>query len=113
MVNKVIEYPLDRTYGALAEATRRGILVSLRDGPARITDLAAPLPISFAAVARHVGVLESAGLIERDVRGRDHWLTVHTAGLRPAEEWIAEQVTFWSVRADALAARLERRNRPS
>ena len=38
---------------------------------------------------------------------------VHTAGLRLAEEWIAEQVTFWSVRADALAARLERRNRPS
>jgi len=113
MVNKVIEYSLDRTYGALAESTRRGILVSLRDGPARITDLAAPLPISFAAVARHVGVLESAGLIERDVRGRDHWLTVHRAGLRPAEEWIAEQVTFWSVRADALAARLERRNRPS
>ena len=109
----MIEHSLDRTYGALAESTRRGMLVSLRDGPARITDLAALLPISFAAVARHVGVLESAGLIEREVRGRDHWLTVNTAGLRPAEEWIAEQVTFWSVRADALAARLERRNRPS
>jgi DNA-binding transcriptional ArsR family regulator len=102
---------LDRTYGALADATRRGMLVTLRDGPARITDLAAPLPISFAAAARHVGVLEAAGLIEREVRGRDHWLTVHSAGLRPAEEWIAEQVSFWSLRADALAARLERRIR--
>ena len=102
---------LDRTYGALADATRRGMLVTLRDGPARITDLAAPLPISFAAVARHVAVLEAAGLIEREVRGRDHWLTVHSAGLRPAEEWIAEQVSFWSLRADALAARLERRIR--
>ena len=60
MVNKVIEYSLDRAYGALAESTRRGILVSLRDGPARITDLAAPLPISFAVVARHVGVLETS-----------------------------------------------------
>jgi predicted ArsR family transcriptional regulator len=103
---------LDRTYGALADSTRRGMLVTLRDGPARITDLAATLPISFAAVARHVAVLEAAGLIEREVRGRDHWLTVHAAGLRPAEEWIAEQVSFWSARADALAARLERRTRP-
>ena len=102
---------LDRTYGALADPTRRGMLVTLRDGPARITDLAAPLPISFAAVARHVAVLESAGLIEREVRGRDHWLTVRPAGLRPAGDWIAEQVSFWSARADALAARLERRSR--
>ena len=103
--------PLDLAYGALADPTRRGMLVTLRDGPARITDLAAPLPISFAATARHVGVLEAAGLIGREVRGREHWLTVRTEGLRPAEEWIAEQVSFWSRRADALAARLERRNR--
>jgi DNA-binding transcriptional ArsR family regulator len=100
---------LDRAYAALADSTRRTLLVALRDGPARITDLAAPLPISFAAVARHVSVLESAGLIDREIRGREHWLTVRSAGLRPAEEWIAEQTSFWSVRADALAARLERR----
>ena len=117
MVNQMIEHSLlnrallDRTYGALADSTRRGMLVALRDGPARITDLAIPLPISFAAAARHVGVLEAAGLIEREVRGRDHWLTVRSSGLRPAEEWIAAQVSFWSPRADALAARLERRNR--
>jgi predicted ArsR family transcriptional regulator len=102
---------LDRAYAALADSTRRGLLVALRDGPARITDLAASLPISFAAVARHVGVLESAGLVDREVRGREHWLTVRSAGLRPAEEWIAQQTTFWSVRADALAARLDRRKR--
>ena len=103
---------LDLAYAALADGTRRGMLVTLRDGPARITDLAAPLPISFAAAARHVGVLEAAGLIEREVRGRDHWLTVRSAGLQPAEEWIAEQVSFWTLRADALAARLGRRNQP-
>ncbi len=102
---------LDRAYGALADPVRRGLLVALRDGPARITDLAAPLPISFAAVARHVGVLESAGLIEREVRGREHWLSVRSAGLKAAEEWIAEQTAFWSVRADSLAARLARRQR--
>ena len=105
--------PLDQVYRALGDSTRRGMLVTLRDGPARITDMASPLPMSFAAVARHVGVLEAAGLIEREVRGRDHWMTVRSAGFRPAEEWIAEQVSFWSVRADALAARLERRIRPA
>jgi len=102
---------LDRAYAALADSTRRGLLIALRDGPARITDLAAPLPISFAAVARHVAVLESAGLIDREVRGREHWLTVRSAGLRPAGAWIGEQTSFWSVRADALAARLDRRKR--
>jgi DNA-binding transcriptional ArsR family regulator len=112
MVSTMIDdQSLDRTYAALADPTRRALLVALRDGPARITDLAAPLPISFAAVARHVGVLESAGLIDREVRGREHWLSVRSAGLLPAEEWIADQVSFWSQRADALAARLERRKR--
>jgi len=110
----VIEHsPLDQVYRALGDSTRRGMLVTLRDGPARITDIAGPLPMSFAAAARHVGVLGAAGLIEREVRGRDHWLTVRSAGFWPAEEWIAEQVSFWSVRADALAARLERRDRPA
>jgi hypothetical protein len=49
--------------------------------------------------------------IDREARGREHWLTVRPAGLRPAGDWIADQVAFWSVRADALAARLERRKR--
>lgn len=102
---------LDRVYRALADPTRRGLLVALREGDARITDLAAPLPISFAAVARHVATLEDAGLVERDVRGREHWLSVRPVALRAAEAWIAEQTDFWEGRADALAAHLARRRR--
>jgi DNA-binding transcriptional ArsR family regulator len=109
----VIEHSLDQVYRALADSTRRGMLVTLRDGPLRITDMAAPLPMTFAAAARHVGVLEAAGLLEREVRGREHWLSVRSAGLQPAVAWIAEQESFWSARADALTARLERRNRPA
>ena len=100
---------LDRTYAALADHTRRGFLVALRDGDARITDLAEPLTISFAAVSRHVGVLEAAGLLRREVRGRDHWLSVEPAGLRAVEQWIAEQTTFGNSRADALEPRLARK----
>ncbi|HXP18294.1 MAG TPA: metalloregulator ArsR/SmtB family transcription factor [Streptosporangiaceae bacterium] len=103
---------LDRTYAALADPTRRALLVALRAGDARITDLAAPLPMTFAGVSRHVGVLESAGLVQRAVRGREHWLSIRPEGLSAAEGWLAEQTAFWSRRADALAARLAR-DRPA
>jgi len=85
--------------------------VALRAGDARITDLAAPLPMTFAAVSRHVGILESAGLIRREVRGREHWLSFEPDGLRQAERWMGEQTSFWSKRADALAARLASKRR--
>jgi DNA-binding transcriptional ArsR family regulator len=112
IVNKVVEdRVLDRTYAALADPTRRALLVALRDGNARITDLAAPLPMTFAGVARHVGVLEAAGLIRREVRGREHWLTVLPEGMQQAEQWINDQTSFWSKRTDALAARLETKRR--
>lgn len=102
------EERLDRVYRALGDPTRRRLLTSLRSSDARITDLAAPLPISFAAVARHVAALEAAQLISREVRGREHWLSVRPEGLRDAEAWIAEQSAAWSDRADALADFLER-----
>ena len=113
MVNTLVEDPdlLDRTYAALADPTRRSLLLALRAGDARISDLAAPLPMSFAAVSRHVGVLEAAGLVQREVRGREHWLSVRPEGLRTAERWIHEQSAFWARRADALAERLERKRR--
>jgi DNA-binding transcriptional ArsR family regulator len=100
---------LDRTYAALADPTRRALLVALRAGDARITDLADPLPMTFAGVSRHIGVLESAGLVRRVVRGREHWLSIRPEGFSAAETWIGEQTAFWSRRADALAARLTRR----
>lgn len=100
---------LDRAYAALADPTRRLLLERLREGDARITDLAAPLPMTFAGVSRHIGVLESAGLVQRDVRGREHWVSLRRDGLTMAQQWINEQNAFWSTRADALAARLRRK----
>ncbi len=123
MFNRIVERPaifnemvedqvLDRTYAALSDATRRSMLVSLRGGELRITDLARHLPMTFAAVSRHVGVLEAAGLVAREVRGRDHWLSLQPVALGPAESWLHEQTQFWSRRADALDARLRRRRPP-
>jgi DNA-binding transcriptional ArsR family regulator len=102
---------LDRTYAALADPTRRALIMALRAGDARITDLAAPLPMTFAGVSRHVGVLEAAGLVQREIRGREHWVAVRLEALEEAERWIREQTEFWSQRADALATRLERRRK--
>ena len=98
-------------YAALADPTRRRMLRALRGGEARITDLARDEPVSFAAIARHASVLENAGLIRRDVRGRDHWLSMEPAGLERAQRWIDEQTSFWQERADLLVERLSRRRR--
>jgi DNA-binding transcriptional ArsR family regulator len=113
MFNRMVEDSavLDRVYHALGDATRRRLLTALGGGDARITDLAEPLPMSFAAVARHVAVLERAGLIRRDVRGREHWLSVRPGALADAEGWIAAQTAFWSASADALAGHLAAKRR--
>jgi DNA-binding transcriptional ArsR family regulator len=102
---------LDRAYAALADPTRRALLVALRAGDARITDLARPLPMTFAGVSRHVIVLEAAGLVRRQIRGREHWVSVQPEALREAERWLSDQTEFWSKRVDALAERLERKKR--
>jgi DNA-binding transcriptional ArsR family regulator len=107
----VDDQALDRSYAALADPTRRALLVALRSGDARITDLAEPFPMTFAGVSRHIGVLEEAGLVRRVIRGREHWVSARPQGLRHAERWIADQTSFWAKRADALAARLERKKR--
>src|SRR5215475_881389 len=87
-LNTMLEDPvLDRTYAALADSTRRALLVALRAGESRITDLAAPFPMTFAGVSRHIGVLEAAGLVTRSIRGREHWLSLQPAALDPAERW--------------------------
>lgn len=103
------ESALDRTYAALADPMRRALLVALRAGEARITDLAGPFPMTFAGVSRQVKVLEAAGLVSREVRGREHWLSARPEALAEAEHWIGEQTSFWNARADALARRLARK----
>jgi DNA-binding transcriptional ArsR family regulator len=107
--NMLEDQALDRAYAALADPTRRALLVALREGESRVTDLARPLPMTFAGVSRHIGVLEAAGLVQRTVRGRNHWLSLQPGALDLAQQWIAEQAASWSSRADALAARLERK----
>ncbi len=106
------ELPLDRTLQAIADPTRRAILNRLAGREARITELAAPFAMSLNAVSKHVRVLEQAGLVRREVRGREHWLSYDGAALEEAGAWIARQQAFWEQRLDGLERFLHRQRRP-
>lgn len=104
--NHMVEL-LDDVFSALADPTRRDILARLGRGSATVTAVAEPIPMSLAAVSKHVKVLERAGLVRREVRGREHWLSLETKPLRDAGEWIDYHRRFWEERLDALADYLE------
>jgi DNA-binding transcriptional ArsR family regulator len=100
---------LDDTFAAVAHPTRRELLEALRDGPARMTDLAEPFDVSLAAVSKHVQVLERASLVRRSVHGREHILHATPDPLAVAENWLASYRAFWEMRIDALEAHLRER----
>ena len=102
---------LDRTYGALAHPVRRELLDALRAGSVNVTDLAAPFDMSLAAVSKHIGVLEAAGLVSRTPLGRTRVVTLEPLPLIEARGWIDTYETFWEERLDALEAHLVDRGR--
>jgi len=93
---------LDAVFSAIADATRRSILDRLRAGELTITELAEPYAMSLNAVSKHVKTLERAGLVRREIRGREHSCRLNAARLEEAMEWISYYTTFWSERLDAL-----------
>ena len=97
---------LDRVYGALADPTRRAMLMVLARGENTVGELAGRFPISFNGVSKHVKVLERAGLVERRVRGREHHLRLRAEPLRRANRWLEHYRGFWNTRLDALEALL-------
>jgi DNA-binding transcriptional ArsR family regulator len=108
--------PLDATFGALADPTRRAILARLAQGEAMITELAEPFRVSLPAVSKHVRILESAGLLEREIKGRVHRCRLAAEPLRNAAAWIEQYRAFWESQFDALAKYLEttaRKERPT
>ena len=105
----MVEYlpdQLDAVYGALSHPVRRTLLERLRPGEARVTELAAPFAISLEAVSKHIRVLESAGLVRRTIRGREHQLALEPFPLLGAASWLDPYRTFWEARLDLLEARL-------
>lgn len=97
---------LDRVFHSLADPTRRSMLAALAHGPCSIGQLAAPHEMSFAAASKHVKVLEGAGLLQREVRGREHVCHLSASPLAAAHDFLASYATFWAARLDALEALL-------
>ncbi len=96
------EGSLNRVFSAVGDPTRRAILRALADNPATITEIAKPFPVSLNAVSKHIMVLERAGLIRREIRGREHLCTLEPRPLRDATAWLGYYRQFWDVRLDAL-----------
>jgi DNA-binding transcriptional ArsR family regulator len=93
---------LDRTFGALADPTRRRILEHLSRGDSCVTDIARPYSMSLPAVSKHLRVLEKAGLIRRRRDGRVHRLRLEAAPMQEAQKWIEEYRRFWEESFDRL-----------
>lgn len=104
--NRMVEQRLDTTFAALADPTRRGMLAALGQGERSIGDLAEPYRMSFAGAAKHVGVLERAGLIERRKAGRQQLCRLKAEPLAEAEAWLRQWHHFWSESLDRLEAML-------
>ena len=105
----MVEYlskSLDPVFHALGDTTRRQMLRQLSAGARTVSELAAPHDMSLAAASKHIKVLESAGLIARDVQGRTHMCRLNAGPLANAHEWLNFYEKFWTSRLNALEALL-------
>jgi DNA-binding transcriptional ArsR family regulator len=97
---------LDRAFHALSDPVRRGMLARLSRGPASVSELAAPLPISLPAVLQHLKALEASGLVASQKAGRIRTVRLQPAVLSAAEQWLGEQRSQWEARVDRFEAHL-------
>jgi DNA-binding transcriptional ArsR family regulator len=93
---------MDSVFHALGDATRRRMLRELAGGERTVSRLAEPFAMSLAAASKHIKVLENAGLIRREVRGRTHFCRLDPGPLASAHDWLSFYERFWSDRLDVL-----------
>jgi DNA-binding transcriptional ArsR family regulator len=93
---------VDTVAAAIADPTRRAIIDHLTRGPARISDLAAPFPMSLTGFCKHIKVLERAGLVKRTHQGRENTLEFRPLPLREVSDWVLKYEPFWNQRLDRL-----------
>ncbi len=105
MLNQISD--LDRLFHALADPARRAMLERLSRGPAPVSELARPLPMSLPAAMQHLGVLEAAGLVRSAKVGRVRTCTIEPRALSQAERWINARRIEWEHRLDRLGEYLK------
>src|SRR4029453_5197246 len=102
---------IDRVFHALADPSRRVIVERLSRGPASVSELARPLPMSLPAVVQHLQVLQVSGLISSEKVGRVRICRIEPEALRPVERWIGARRSSLERRLDRLGEYLARRRR--
>ena len=101
---------LDRTFFALSDPTRRGILERLARGPATIGELARPFGLTLNGVKKHVGILEEVDLVVTAKVGRARTCQLGPAQLDDATEWIDDYRRTWQRRLDRFGSYVERKD---
>jgi len=96
------DHDLDAMFAALADPTRRSIVVRLTKGEATVNELAEPFAMSVQAVSQHIHVLERAGLISRGRHRQTRPCRLELDAFRTATDWIDDQRKVWSERLDRL-----------
>ena len=93
---------VDAVFAALADPTRRRLVEQLGHGPAAVSELARPLPISLPAVVQHLQVLEACGLVRSEKVGRVRTCRLEVTRLQTVQDWIDERRRGWERRLDRL-----------
>ncbi|TGM58867.1 ArsR/SmtB family transcription factor [Leptospira adleri] len=93
---------LDVTFAALADSTRRAILMRLAKGEMTVMELAKPFKMSQPAISRHLKILEQAGLVSTTVRAQERPRRLETAPLKKATDWIEKYRQMWEKRYQVL-----------
>jgi DNA-binding transcriptional ArsR family regulator len=94
--------PLTKVFGALADASRRAIVARLTRGPATVSELAQPLPMTLSAVGQHLKVLESSGIVRSKKRGRTRVCYINRRALSASEAWFTARRREMTKRLDRL-----------
>jgi DNA-binding transcriptional ArsR family regulator len=101
----------DRIFGALGDATRRDIVRRAIDGQEGVVELAGHYPMSFAAVQKHVAILERAGLVSKRRRGRRKVVRTNLEGLRVARRLLDRYEELWHERVERMAKLMREEDR--
>jgi DNA-binding transcriptional ArsR family regulator len=99
---KQLPPPPERLFHALGDPTRVAMVEHLSRGPASVSELARPLPMSLSAVVQHLAVLEGSGLVSSRKVGRVRTCRIEPAVLCGAEDWVAQRRAEWEARLDRL-----------
>ena len=108
--NHMVKYQdpkLDKVFHALADSTRRAILMRLANGDAVVSELAKPFEMSLPAISKHLNVLEKAGLLQRHKNGRIRRCELVAGPLENAADWIKFYRQFWESQLDSLTEFLD------